>query len=75
MVMTFDDWIRIGYESGWCSPVVCYSHDGLPMTEAEDQEWVEGHDPCIHIVRMYEDDITRKAVERNSSYFEYRKPS
>lgn len=64
--MTFDEWLRAGMESGWCGPAVCQTHDGTPTTEAEDEEFEES-DPCLHILRLYPDDITRKAVERNHS--------
>jgi len=64
--MTFDDWLRQGMERGWCGPAVCSTHDGTPTTEAEDDEFETG-EPCLHIVRLYPDDITRKGVERNHS--------
>lgn len=60
----FEQWIRWGWEQGWVSPIVCNSHDGVPMSEAEEEEWEEG-DPCIHVVRLYESDFHKKQVERN----------
>jgi hypothetical protein len=60
----FDEWIRVGIANGWCGPAVCYTHDGLPTTEAEDTEFEES-DPCIHIVRLYEDVDTKIGVEAN----------
>ena len=54
MALTYDEWMAFGIEKGWCGPPVCYTHDGLPMSEQEDVEFGEGQDPCIHIVRMYE---------------------
>lgn len=64
--MDFDEWLRMGMEKGWCGPAVCQTHDGTPTTADEDEEWETG-DPCLHILRLYADDITRKGVEKNHS--------
>ena len=64
--MDFEDWIEVGIHNGWCGPVVCYTHDGLPTSNAEDEEW-EDSDPCIHIVRMYDSSSTKLEVEQNHS--------
>lgn len=65
--MEFDEWMKIGIESGWCGPAVCYTHDGLPTSESDDEEWENGGDPCIHIIRLYEDEEHKKAIETNHS--------
>jgi hypothetical protein len=65
--MDFDTWARIGYESGWCSPPMCYTHDGPPFTATEDEEMNEGNDPCIHVVRLYETVDQKKGCEANNS--------
>ena len=67
MDVTFDEWITYGIEKGWCGPPVCYTHDGLPMSEQECTEFDEGQDPCTHIVRMYEDIEMKKSIEDNHS--------
>ena len=67
MDITFDAWMKQGVEKGWCGPPVCYTHDGLPMSEQEDMEFSEGQDPCMHIVRMYEDIEMKKRIEDNHS--------
>jgi hypothetical protein len=64
--MNYDEWIRIGIESNWCGPAVCYTHDGLPLSEEEDEEFYEG-DPCVHIIRLYETPLVKAAVEENHS--------
>jgi hypothetical protein len=64
--MDFEEWIRIGVENGWAGPPVCYTHDGLPTTVDEDEEFETG-DPCIHIVRLYEDTDEKSGVEENHS--------
>lgn len=61
--MDFEDWLRIGYRNGWCGPPVCSTHDGTPTAYAEDEEFDDGGDPCIHIIRLYESDEQRTAVE------------
>lgn len=65
-IMTFEEWLKIGYEQGWCGPDVCETHDGLPMTEAEVEEFEQG-DPCIPIIRLYDSPETKAAVEENHS--------
>jgi hypothetical protein len=65
--ITFDEWLQRGLLSGFCGPAVCYPHDGLPLSEQEDQFYMDGDDPCIHIIRLYEDIETKKAVEENHS--------
>lgn len=65
--LSFEEWMRVGIERGWCGPPVCYTHDGLPTTETDDAEWDAGSDPCIHIVRLYEDEEHKRAVEANHS--------
>lgn len=62
----FEEWLRYGYAQGFCSPAVCSTHDGTPSTEAEDAEWEDGGDPCIHVLRLYESELHKKQVERNS---------
>jgi hypothetical protein len=63
----FEEWVQIGIVKGWCGPPVCEPHDGLPTSEAEDDQMMEGEDPCLHIIRLYPDDATREAVEANHS--------
>jgi hypothetical protein len=63
----FDEWLQEGLSSGFCGPAVCYPHDGLPMTEEEDNQFFEGEDPCIHIIRLYEDLDVKAGVEANHS--------
>jgi len=67
MDLTFSEWMAFGVKQGWCGPPVCYTHDGLPMSEQEGMEFDEGQDPCMHIVRMYEDIGMKKGIEDNHS--------
>lgn len=59
----FEQWVKWGYDQGWIGAPVCLPHDGIPTTEAEDED----PDLCLHIVRLYEDDIQRREVEDNHS--------
>lgn len=72
MALDYQEWMAYGIEKGWCGPPVCYTHDGLPMSEQEMQEFDEGQDPCIHIVRMYEDVGMKKEIEDNHSPSQWR---
>jgi hypothetical protein len=51
----FYEWLKQGIEAGWVSDVVCDTHEGLPQTDAEQDEWEEGGDPCIHGIRVWID--------------------
>jgi hypothetical protein len=52
--MQFEDWLEYGMKLGWCSNIVCATHDGLPGTPDEDFRWEEGDDPCVPAVRLWE---------------------
>lgn len=51
--MNIQDWVELGVRNGWCSEVVCATHDGVPGTPEEDAEWEAGHDPCQPVVRLW----------------------
>lgn len=70
--VSFDEWIAYGMTKGWCGPPVCETHDGTPTSDAEIAEFEEGHDPCIHIVRLYEDAEAKKAIEESHSPSQWR---
>jgi len=63
---SFEEWLEFGWKQGWISGPCCSTHDGTPSTEAEDAEWEDGGDPCIHVIRLYESEFHKKQVERNS---------
>lgn len=69
--MNYNEWIEFGIDEGWCGPAVCYTHDGLPTSVDEDSDW--DIEPCIHIVRLYEDLDKKLAVEENHSPSNWRK--
>jgi hypothetical protein len=65
MFDSFDEWLRYGYNKGWCGPDVCYTHDGLPSTIEEENDWES--EPCIYIIRLYKDLNVKASVEKNHS--------
>lgn len=70
--ISFAMWIEIGMKKNFISPPICYTHDGLPTTADEDQEFDSG-DPCIHILRLYESEQHKLLVEENHSPAVWRK--
>ena len=68
MDLDFDDWMSYGIKKGWCGPPVCYTHDGLPLSEEE----YDLEDECLHVIRMYEDGEMKKAIEENHSPSQWR---
>ena len=71
-VMDFEEWLKFGFDQGWIGPPVCYLHDGVPMTNLEEGELDAGYDPCMHIVRLYEDVEQKNHVEQNHSPSQWR---
>jgi hypothetical protein len=61
--MTFEEWMELGINRGWCGPPVCELHDGIPHTWAESEILMMGEDICVSIVRLYPDEETRLEVE------------
>ena len=62
----FELWLRQGFDNGFIGPPVCFTHDGLPTTAAEDEEYDTG-DPCLHVIRLYDCPEMRADVEANHS--------
>lgn len=62
--MEFSDWLQIGRDNHWVSKAVCETHDGVPMSQAEWNEFEES-DPCIHILRLYESKEHKEEIEGN----------
>ena len=65
--MNFEEWLKKGYEMGWIGPPICQTHDGIPLTSEEDTEFDGGGDPCVHVLRLYEDESIKEGVEENHS--------
>lgn len=46
-------WLQIGIDNGWVTEPFCNTHDGDPyMTEEEEQEWEDGGDPCLPVIKI-----------------------
>jgi hypothetical protein len=69
---TFDEWLLQGVTLGFCSPVVCETHDGVGLTVEQEEEFNQGFDPCLHVVQVFEDRATQRLVFENHSPFQYR---
>lgn len=48
------DWVEYGVKQGWVGSPRCMHHDGMDLTEEEDAEMEEGHDPCIVLMRFWQ---------------------
>ena len=70
--MIFDEWMEFGIKQGWCGPPVCETHDGLPLSAVEEEVFYNGDDPCVHIVRLYEDVEQKRSVEEHHSPSKWR---
>lgn len=64
---TFDEWLKMGFDLGFCGPPVCPDHDGIPMSFAEETILESDGEWCTHIVRLYQDRREKLAVERHHS--------
>jgi hypothetical protein len=71
--MEFNDWLKIGIDNNWCGAPVCETHDGLPMTQEEEEEFYDGGDPCVHVIRLYSSAEEKEAVEENHSPSQWRR--
>lgn len=44
-------WLQDGIDNGWCTPVVCATHDGLGLY-SDDEMDDDDLDTCVHVVRL-----------------------
>lgn len=47
-------WYEYGIKMKWVGPVTCDTHEGFGLTEAEEQEFEHGGDPCIRAMRVFD---------------------
>jgi hypothetical protein len=53
--LEFNIWLVNGIERGWVTEPFCNTHTGDPyMTEEEAQEWEDGGDPCMYVLKIKE---------------------
>ena len=57
--MTYDEWLEIGRQAGYCSREICFSHD-VAMSEEEIQMFEDGDDPCVWAVRVDPDGTSKE---------------
>ena len=72
--LSFDEWIKLGVDNNFVGPPICSTHDGVPMSLEEEQEFEEGNDPCVHILRLYDCIETKQSVEETHSPSVWRNP-
>jgi hypothetical protein len=63
-MIDFNVWLQMGYANGWVGPAVCSTHDGVPMSASEENEFDDG-EPCIHVLRLYSTVEEKHEVEEN----------
>jgi hypothetical protein len=72
--LTLEQWLEIGLKAGYTSPPVCMLHEGLPTSITEDAELLDGTNPCIYLMRLYESSEHKEAVEANVPATKWRNP-
>lgn len=71
--LDFETWLAYGIDHHYVGPIVCATHDGIPMTVTEDEEFDEPWgEPCIPVIRIYSDVAEAKAVEANHTPSQWR---
>jgi hypothetical protein len=49
----FRAWLNKGIERKWISESFCYTHEGDPyMNQEEEEEWEKGGDPCMVVLKV-----------------------
>lgn len=46
-------WVAEGVRRGWVDPPGCDTHEGYRQTEEEQDQWDEGEDPCLLVMRVW----------------------
>jgi len=60
--MNVHEWIQMGFDNGWCTPSHCLMHDGYALTEKESEDFDQGLDPCVHVLRLCWDKEEQEAI-------------
>ena len=63
--MNINEWLQTGINNKWIGPPTCATHDGIPSSNQETQQWDNGQDPCQHILRLYPDPQTADTINQN----------
>jgi hypothetical protein len=51
---SFYEWLSEGILKGYCTAEFCYFHDGPELNKEEDAEALDGGDPCVPCIRLWE---------------------
>lgn len=54
---SFDTWLDEGRARGWISDLSCHTHQGIELTDEEAAEFEEGYDPCVFVLRVWEEAV------------------
>jgi hypothetical protein len=52
----YQEWLSYGIEKNWITDSFCYTHDTPELTDQE-QEDFEEVDPCVPVIRVWEENI------------------
>ena len=55
LITPFDAWLAYGIHEGWVTEPICTSHGEIPARAYEEMEFEAGLEPCIYILRIWED--------------------
>ena len=72
--MTVNEWLQTGINNKWIGPAICATHDGIPSSPQEEQQWENGQDPCQHILRLYENEQTANTINNHYTPYKHRHP-
>ena len=64
--MTLPEWLEYGRKRDWISPAFCDVHDVLPLSNIERDLLESGSDPCVTVVRIYENRDQKIEVEKDN---------
>jgi hypothetical protein len=51
--MTFEEWVQYGVDKNWSTEIYCDTHDAPRITVEEGNEFDEGGDPCLPVIRIW----------------------
>jgi len=51
--LEFDAWVAYGVDKGFCTFPLCETHDGVPVTSAEMDEFDEFGEMCVPVLRLW----------------------
>lgn len=64
--MDVSEWIEYGRRRDWISEPFCDIHDVIPLTPVERNDLEIGSDPCITVIRLYENPEQKAEAEKDN---------